>query len=133
MTDTTNRTTRSGGPATITIHNCVMGIIGMPYDDSFPVREFKVSGVKPYAQHDRTVDIRFVRPRKRTAQFLTVYGDLRYVTIDAGGQIVYDSRDDLPIDMGEFNATRAEHQRRDREYQDMFKPTSATKRLNTQH
>jgi hypothetical protein len=127
MTDTTKGRTRSGGPATITTHHSVCGIIGMPFDDTFPVSKFSVSDVRPYAQYERSVSISFTRPRKRRSEFLPVFGDLTYVTIDAGGRTIYDSRDDVPIDMDKWEATRAEHQRQDRDYHDMFRPTSASR------
>jgi hypothetical protein len=134
MTGTTNERTRSGGPATITLHHSVVGIIGMPFDDSIPVRNFTVGEVRPYAQYERTVYITYTLPRKRNRTSIHVRKDgLTYVTIDAGGQTIYDSRDDVPIDMDKWEATRAKQQRQDREYQNMFKPTSGAKRLNTPH
>ena len=95
MTGTTNERTRSGGPATITLHHSVVGIIGMPFDDSIPVRNFTVGEVRPYAQYERTVYITYTLPRKRNRTSIHVRKDgLTYVTIDAGGQTIYDSRDD---------------------------------------
>jgi DNA invertase Pin-like site-specific DNA recombinase len=96
---------RSGGPATITVHNSVSGVIGAPFDDTFPVREFTVSNVRPYARHEHSVYVSFIRPGKRTSASIHVVPDnIRFVTIEAGGQTVYDSRDDVPVDMDKWEA-----------------------------
>ena len=56
-----------------------------------------------------TVRIGWVEPKKRNWEFVTVQpreADMRYYTIERDGQVVYDSRDDVPLDMDKFDAER---------------------------
>lgn len=100
MTDTT--TPRTGGPATLKIYNAVFG-----YSEE-PIRKFTIGEVRPYAQHDRSVAVTFIRPRKRSSMRMTVVPENhRFVTIEAGGKTVYDSRVDVPCDMDQWNETNA--------------------------
>jgi hypothetical protein len=73
-----------------------------------PVRWFHVSDPEPHAQHDRSVRVSFIEPRKRLRAFYRMTpGDLRYLTInDEGGVVLYDSRTDVPTDMEKWEATR---------------------------
>ena len=92
-----------GGPGSLHFYSSVM----TPHS-VYPVREFTVSEVRPYAQHDRSVTITFIEPRKRKKKYTTVVPDnVRYVAIEANGEFVYDSRADVPCHMGDFRATRA--------------------------
>lgn len=106
-----------GENATIIQHNSV--VPGMISNDTAklnsedfgtyktPVRRYKVSELKPYAQHEKAVSVGFTRPRKRTWEAITIVPNgLGYCTIERDGEVLYDSRDDIPLDMDEFNATR---------------------------
>jgi hypothetical protein len=73
------------------------------------VREFKVSEVKPYAQYKVSVSISFVEPRKhRWESVTTVPDDITFRTIEQNGQVLYDSRKDVPCDMSAWAKTRKE-------------------------
>jgi hypothetical protein len=68
-----------------------------------PVRKFSVSEVSPYAQYDKSVLILFTEPRRRNSAYFKIVPDnLRFYTIEQNGQIVYDSRDDIPVDAAAF-------------------------------
>lgn len=78
------------------------------------VRKFSVSEVRPYAQYERSVSVDFVKPRKRTWQRTAVLeNNRRYITIEsADGELIYDSRSDIPCDMDQWEATRCEFEGR---------------------
>jgi hypothetical protein len=85
------------------IHSAVFG------DLKTVVREFKVSEVRPYAQHEVSVNISFVEPRQRNWKYVTVTpGSERYHTIELNGLVLYDSRKDVPCDMAKWEKSREE-------------------------
>jgi hypothetical protein len=72
------------------------------------VRKFRVYEVKPYAQHAVSVTIGFCEPRKRRWCFDTIVPDnIRYITVEVNGRSIFDSRDVVPCDMDDWEATRA--------------------------
>ena len=91
----------AGGYATIVQHCAVFG------RTATVVREWKVDAVWPDAQHPASVSVSFVEPRKRRRHSYTMKADnLRYLTIEAAGRVVYDSRRDVPCDMAAWEAAR---------------------------
>jgi len=89
-----------GGYATIVQHCAVFGRI------ETVVREFRVGEVRPYAQYPCSVSVRFVEPRKRRPACYTMTPDnTRYLTVEAAGRTLYDSRQDVPCDMSAWEAT----------------------------
>jgi hypothetical protein len=89
------------------IHSAVFG------DLKTVVREFKVSDVRPYAQHKVSVNVSFVEPRERNWKYVTVTPDSeRYHTIEQNGRVLYDSRKDVPCDMDAWAKTRKEFENR---------------------
>ena len=96
------RMMREGKTATIVIHSAIYG------ERKREVRRFEVSEVKPYAQHEKTVVISFVEPRKRQWMSARVVpNDPRYITIeDCKGHEVYDSRADVPCNMTKWHEVR---------------------------
>ncbi len=91
----------SGDAATIIGHDAVMGRWEKP------VRQWTVGDVAPYAQYPVSVFMTFIEPGKRKRAAFTVYGDLRYLTVEAGGDVLYDSRWDVPCDMDKWATTNA--------------------------
>jgi hypothetical protein len=90
------------GPATLVQHCAVYGRL------ETPVRWFEVGEVRPYAQHPVSVDVTFIKPRKRTRAYYTIKPEnYRYLTAEVGGRVVYDSRADVPCDMAKWEETRA--------------------------
>jgi len=90
------------GEATIIIHNAIYG------RQEQAVSWFKVSDVRPeFGQPE--VDIVFCRRGKLGRSHSTVRsaGNHRYLTIEAGGRVLYDSRTDVPCDMAVWEAVRA--------------------------
>ena len=74
------------------------------------VREFEISEVKPYAQYPVSVNISFVEPRKRQWAYITITPDnLRYATIERGGDVLYDSREDVFCDMAQWTESNQQH------------------------
>ena len=74
-----------------------------------PVRAFKISEVKPYAQYEKSVSISFVVPRKRKWYVTRVcQDDLSFQTIERDGVVIYDSRHDVPCNMEKFEQAAAE-------------------------
>jgi hypothetical protein len=68
------------------------------------VRKFTVHDPKPHAQHATSVTVSFVKPRERRSYFFTMVPEnYRYLTIERdGGEVLYDSRDDVPCDMAKW-------------------------------
>jgi hypothetical protein len=91
------------GQATIVFHSAVFG------RSTQQVRWFQVSEVEPRAQDERSVTVRFLEPRKRRRCYTTLQASdySRYLTIEVNGATVYDSRQDVPIDMGKWNEAAA--------------------------
>jgi putative DNA primase/helicase len=93
---------RTGGwierPAAIVHHSAVFGTW------ETPVRSFQLGEVGSYAQYDRAVHIRFIEPRKRQRSGIWVYNDdADYVTIEDEGEVLYDSRADVPCDQAKWD------------------------------
>jgi hypothetical protein len=73
------------------------------------VREFEVD-VKPYAQYPIAARISFVEPRKRSWASYTITPDnLRFATVERGGQVLYDTRKTVPCDMAQWSETYRKH------------------------
>jgi hypothetical protein len=89
---------RKGEHGTIVDHSAVFG------ESQTAVRSWEVSEVKPYAQYEKSLTIFFVKPGKRKSDgYRCTPENLRYYTIkDRSGETVYDSRDDVPCDMGKW-------------------------------
>jgi hypothetical protein len=92
------------GKATIVKHNAVMGRLERP------VRWFRTSPPQRFAQYEAAVYVAFKEPRQRVMKFYDVVpDDCCYVEIlDASGAVLWDSRQEVPCDMGKWEATRAE-------------------------
>lgn len=96
---------REGGPAVVVIYTAVFG------RKEIPVRAFKVGNVEPYAQYASSVSVTFCEPRKRTWKRVRAHCDSsyssaeRFLTVEQDGRTVYDSRHDVPIDMGGWRET----------------------------
>ena len=87
-------TIREGEKATIIQHCAVFGNL------KTEVRKYEVSDPKPYAQYLTSIHVSFVKPGKRKwAYFTIVPDDLRYLTVEHNGEVLYDSRTDVPCDM----------------------------------
>jgi len=93
----TREQVRTGGAATIWLFSAVTG----PLETK--VRNYAVLESRPYAQYDKSVTIRYTEPRKRSPKALTIMGNERFVTVEVAGEVVYDSRFDIPVDMDEWN------------------------------
>jgi hypothetical protein len=92
----------TGGKALIIQHCAVFGRL------ETPVRKFTVEDVRPYAQSPISVSVVFVKPRERRAYSYTIKpDDSRYLTVEVNGEVVYDSRKDVPCDMEQWAVTRA--------------------------
>src|SRR5262245_39323602 len=102
MAGTSEQVREHTGAAVIVQHCSVFGTIRTP------VRQFKVEDVRPYAQHKLSVTVAFLEPRKRTWCLFTMVPDgTRYLTIEVGGSVVYDSRAEVPCDMAKWEETWA--------------------------
>ena len=100
-TESTQPSLRAGAQATIHYLDAVMG------DRSHYVRRWWVTEPAPYAQYPVAVRLHWLAPRKRTSRSTVIHPETRYILVTtADGGTVYDSRDDVPCDMDEFNATR---------------------------
>jgi hypothetical protein len=100
------------GPATIIQHCAVFGRL------TTEVRWLGVGEVKPYAQYSHAVAILYKRPRKKLKYYVQAFNDdLRYITIEAGGNVLYDSRKGVPCDMDKWNEARAEIKARGRSHE----------------
>src|SRR5262245_32836749 len=72
------------------------------------VRTYAISDPRPMTRTQTGVNVSFMKPRHRRAAYYRILSDnLRYLTIEVAGQVVYDSRQDIPCDMGEWEATNA--------------------------
>jgi hypothetical protein len=92
----------SGDAATIIGHDAVMG------HWERPVRKWTVGDVEPYAQYPVSVFMTFIEPGKRKrAAFTVVPDNIKYLTVEAGGDVLYDSRWDVPCDMDQWATTNA--------------------------
>jgi Family of unknown function (DUF6011) len=85
---------------TIVLHSAVFGTT------KHVVREWKVTDVKPYAQYPIAVHISFVEPRQRKwASYTIVPDNIRFTTVERGGQVLYDTHKTVPIDMTAWEKT----------------------------
>jgi hypothetical protein len=85
------KTQFEGGHAMIKQYCSVFGVL------ITEVRKFTVSEPRPYAQYPTSVDVSFVKPRQRRSYSYTIVPDgIRYLTIERNGDVVYDSRTDVP-------------------------------------
>src|SRR5215467_14503784 len=93
--------------AVIVQHCAVMGTLVTK------VRAFRIGKPSSYAQYANSVTIGFWRPRKRReASYRIVQDDSRYLTIEADGVTLYDSRKDVPCDMEKWRETDERFQNR---------------------
>jgi len=70
------------------------------------VRGYEVSAPRPYAQFPVSVSVVFLEPRQRRSSLVVIKPEnIRYLTIEADGQTVYDSRTDVPCDMAQWAET----------------------------
>jgi hypothetical protein len=87
----------SGSTATITEHCAGFGRL------TRAVRKFSVSRVIPFAQYDKAVHVIFSEPKERREYSYTIVpDDILFLTIHVDGKIVYDSRNDVPLDAEKF-------------------------------
>ena len=78
-----------------------------------PVRTYHIAPPQRYAQPPTSVRVYFLKPRNRSpVSYNMVPDNLRYLTIEVAGQVVYDSRTDVPCDMAKWTATNQEWQDR---------------------
>jgi hypothetical protein len=88
------------GRATVVQHCAVFGPL------ETPVRWVQTHEVRPYAQHPVAVYVTYIAPGKRTESYITIVPDnIRYCTIQAGGRVVWDSREEVPCDMVHWEQT----------------------------
>jgi len=81
----------------IVTHSCVFGT------SRTEVRKFDIGKPRSYAQYRVSVDISFVEPGKRRGKHQTVVPDnIKFITVEQNGAVVYDSRTDVPCDMVEW-------------------------------
>jgi hypothetical protein len=93
-----------GDKATIIQHSSAFGILRTE------VRKFEVYEPRPYAQHPVSVSVSFAKPRERKIYgYRMVEDGERYLTIERDGQVLYDSRTDVPIDMAKWTAVYEEN------------------------
>jgi hypothetical protein len=70
------------------------------------VREFKVTDMKSYAQYPIAVRLAFVEPGKRRWSSTTIVPDnIRFATVERGGQVLYDTRKTVACDMAKWTKT----------------------------
>lgn len=87
------------GPALIIQHCAVFGRL------ETRVRWFSVS-LGPYAQYATAASVSFKEPRKKRGANCTVLPEnVRYLTIEAEGCVLYDSRWNVPCDMAKWEET----------------------------
>lgn len=95
---------REGDKATIIQHCAMFGNL------KTEVRKFDVGEVKPHAQHKKSVYVSFIKPRERRSYYyLMVPDNVRYITIERDGKVLYDSRTDVPCDMAAWQKSYDEH------------------------
>jgi hypothetical protein len=94
-------------PALIVQHCAVFG----PLEQH--VRAYAIDTPTPYAQYAVSIRLRFIEPRKRRVlAYILTPNNLRYATIAVQGQIIYDTRRDVPCDMAVWTAAQQEWQDR---------------------
>jgi hypothetical protein len=110
-----------GNHATLIFHHAAdeIYVAGEPpkYDFPEPILSWEVSPPKPYDEFPVAVIIRIVKPDKYrdVVCHLIAQDNLCYATIEHDGQVLYDSRTEVPCHMDAFYRTRtlgdAERQR----------------------
>jgi hypothetical protein len=82
-------------------------------DRDIAVRKFSVSDAEPAGQYEHTVTVRYIKKHQQTSNDLQILPtNMRYVTIEKDGAIIYDSRTDVPCDMAQWRAYRQPHHSR---------------------
>ena len=100
-----------GNDATLILHHsvdeiCVAGELPK-YDFATPILSWEVSPPKPYDEYLITVTIQIVELHNRhKSSYLVGQDNLTYATIERGGQVLYDSRTEVPCDMDAFYKAR---------------------------
>ena len=70
------------------------------------VRAYCIDPVKPYAQYEKSVFIKFLEPKRRRKRRYEVMEDNRtFLTVEVAGRTVYDSRTEVPCDMQQWSET----------------------------
>ena len=79
-----------------------------------PVGRYRVGRPRTDARHPTSVVVVFLDPRTARRATVTAWTDSRrYLTIETGGRVVYDSRRDVTCDMAAWTATRRAHAARE--------------------
>jgi hypothetical protein len=87
------------------------------------VRAYHIGEVERYAQYPVSVRVAFLAPRKRrAASFRVVPDNIRYLTVEGDGHVIYDSRADVPCDMTAWNATDQKFRERGRLARERYVP-----------
>ena len=69
------------------------------------VRQWSISDVKADASSS-SVYVMFIEPKKRRSSSFTITSNnMKYLTIEDGGKVLYDTRRDVPCDMEKWAAT----------------------------
>ncbi len=69
------------------------------------VRQWSIGDVKADAS-SFSVYVMFIEPKKRRSSYFTITSNnMKYLTIEDGGKVLYDTRRDVPCDMDEWAAT----------------------------
>jgi hypothetical protein len=73
-----------------------------------PARRVRIGQPSAYAQYPVSVSVSYVPPGKRNPWFMTAKPDnLTYFTVEnESGDVLYDTREEVPCDMAKFGATR---------------------------
>jgi hypothetical protein len=91
----------TGGSALLIRHCAIEGTI------TTPIREYGIGSVEPHAQYPVSVAVSFIEHGKRASRYITIIpNNLRYLIIEDGDKLLYDSRIEIPCDMVEFQATK---------------------------
>ena len=77
-----------------------------------PVRMWRIGPVEPYAQYPVSIVITYRQLRQRALARRISSGSMTFVTIEHEGQILYDSRADVPVDMAAWRAERDKNKTR---------------------
>jgi hypothetical protein len=96
-----------GKDAILILHHAVdeLCVAGEPpkYDFAQPILSWEVSPPKPYDEYPIIVTIGIVElHNSRKSSYLVAQDNLTYATIERDGQVLYDSRTEVPCDMDAF-------------------------------
>ena len=98
-----------GNHATLILHYSVdeLCVAGEPpkYDYAESILSWEVSSPKPYDEFPSSVVIRYKTHNERKS-YLIAQDNIIYATIERDGQVLYDSRTEVPCDMNAFYKTR---------------------------